>query len=91
MPNPDFTQYVNTNIGTIEVEDCYRPYIRSFYAFIAMSKGQGLKGTICSYGDTLSFSFSSILAEPLIQRCFFRQLSQDGLNVEIETNGVYYG
>ena len=80
-----------TNIGNIAVEDIYRPYIKSFYAFLAMSKGQGLKGTICSYGDTLTFSFSSVFEEPLIQRCFFRQLSQDGLDVEIETNGVYYG
>lgn len=80
-----------TNIGNISVEDAYRPYIKSFYAFLAMSKGQGLKGTICSFGDTLTFSFSSIFEEPLVQRCFFRQLSLDGLNVEIETNGVYYG
>lgn len=80
-----------TNIGNIAVEDSYRPFIKSFYAFLAMSKGQGLKGTICSYGDTLTFSFSSIFEEPLVQRCFFRQLSQDGLHVEIETNGVYYG
>ena len=79
-----------TNIGNIAVEDSYRPYIKSFHALLAMSKGQNVKGTICSYGDTLSFSFSSRLAAPLVQRGFFRQLSQDGLDVEIESNGVYY-
>ena len=80
-----------TNIGNIGVEEKYRPYIRSFHAMLAMSKGQGLKGTICSYGDTLTFTFSSLFEEPVVQRCFFRQLASDGIGVEIESNGVYYG
>ena len=79
-----------TNIGKIETESEYTPYIDMFYAFLAMSKGQHLKGTICAYGDTLSFNFSSDLADTSVQRGFFRQLSADGLQVEIETNGVYY-
>lgn len=79
-----------TNIGKIETESEYTPYIDMFYAFLAMSKGQHLKGTICAYGDTLSFNFSSDLADTSVQRGFFRQLSSDGLQVEIETNGVYY-
>ena len=79
-----------TNIGKIETESEYTPYIDMFYAFLAMSKGQHLKGTICAYGDTLSFNFSSDLADTSVQRGFFRQLSADGLPVEIETNGVHY-
>lgn len=79
-----------TNIGKIETESEYTPYIDMFYAFLAMSKGQHLKGTICAYGDTLSFNFSSDLADTSVQRGFFRQLSSDGLQVEIETNGVHY-
>lgn len=55
-----------------------------------MSKGQNIKGTICSYGDVLVFSFSSVLEEPALQRGFFRRLSADGLEIEIESNGVYY-
>lgn len=80
-----------TNIGNIAVEAPYGEYIEDFHAMLAMSKGQNLKGTISSYGDTLTFTFSSILAEPLVQRCFFRQLAGDGLEVTIESNGVYYG
>ena len=49
-----------TNIGNIKIKDIYQPYIEGFSAFIAMSKGQYLKGTICSYQDTLVFTFSSI-------------------------------
>lgn len=78
-----------TNIGNISVQEEYRPYIKRFGAFLAMSKGQSLKGTICSYGDQLMFTFSSVLADVSVQRTFFRQLAKDGLEVEIETNGVY--
>lgn len=46
-----------------------------------------MKGTICSYKDTLVFTFSSILADTMIQRSFFKKLVNDGVEVTIETNG----
>lgn len=79
-----------TNIGNVKVAKRYEPYIRQFYSFIAMSKGQYLKGTICSYKDTLVFTFSSIFSETTVQRAFFRRIAEDGVDVQIETNGVYY-
>ncbi len=79
-----------TNIGNIQVEDAYRPYMEMFHACIAMSKGQNLKGTICSYGDTLVYTFSSVFSDNSIQRTFFKKIAEDGANVQIETNGVYY-
>ena len=79
-----------TNIGNIKVEPEYEPYITGFYSFIPMSKGQPMKGTICSYRDTLVFTFSSILADTMIQRSFFKKLVNDGVEVTIETNGEYY-
>ena len=80
-----------TNIGNVSVEDRYKPYIRQFHAFLAMSKGQFLKGTICSYGETLVFTFSSTFSETSVQREFFRRVAADGVDVSIETNGVYLG
>lgn len=79
-----------TNIGNIKVEDAYASYIESFQAFIAMSKGQSLKGTICSYGDNLVFTFSSIFSETGVEGAFFRKIAEDGVAVRVETNGVYY-
>jgi NRPS condensation-like uncharacterized protein len=79
-----------TNIGNISVADEYAPYIEQFHAFLAMSKGQHLKGTICSYKDTLVFTFSSDLRDTSVQRGFFRKASSDGIDVTVETNGVYY-
>ena len=35
-------------------------------------------------------TFSSILADTMIQRSFFKKLVNDGVEVTIETNGEYY-
>lgn len=79
-----------TNIGNITVAEEYKPYVEMFHAFLAMSKGQHLKGTICSYKDTLVFSFSYDLVDPSVQRGFFRKIAADGIHIEVETNGVNY-
>jgi NRPS condensation-like uncharacterized protein len=79
-----------TNIGNITVDDIYKPYVEMFHAFLAMSKGQHIKGTICSYGDTLAFNFSYDLADPSVQRGFFRKIAEDGIAVKVESNGVGY-
>lgn len=78
-----------TNIGNITVLDDYKPYIEMFYAMLAFSKGQELKGTIASYGDTLCYTLCSAWADTGIERRIFKQMSSDGLNVIIETNGVF--
>ena len=80
-----------TNVGVIDVADAYKPYIDQFHAFLAISKGQHIKGTVLSYNGTLVFTFSYDLVDPSVQRGFFRKLAQDGLHVEIESNGVHYG
>lgn len=79
-----------TNIGNVTVSEEYQPYVEMFHAFLAMSKGQHLKGTICSYGNTLVFSFSYDLVDTSVQRGFFRKIAADGIHVEIESNGVNY-
>ena len=80
-----------TNVGVIDVAEAYKPYIDQFHAFLAISKGQHIKGTVLSYNGTLVFTFSYDLVDPSVQRGFFRKLTQDGLHVEIESNGVHYG
>ena len=80
-----------SNVGKIEVDAPYRPYIEMFHVFMAVSKGQHIKGTLCSYDNTLVFSFSYDLADNSLQRGFFRKLAEDGLSVEVESNGVHYG
>ena len=79
-----------TNVGFVKLDPIYEPYVKMFRSFIAMSKGQSLKGTVNSYQDTLVFTFSSIFSDTSVQKEFFRKIAEDGVSIQIETNGVYY-
>lgn len=79
-----------TNIGNLTVDEIYKPYVEMFHSCLAMSKGQHIKGNICSYGDTLVFTFSYDIVDASVQRCFFRKIAADGVGVEIDSNGVNY-
>ena len=79
-----------TNVGKIVMEEPYKSYVEQVHAFLTISKGQHNKGTICSYEDTLVFTFSYDLKDTSIQRGFFTKLSTDGLHIELESNGVNY-
>ena len=79
-----------TNIGNIKVQKEYEPYIQAYHCFLSLSKGQNLKATITSYKDTLVYTYTSAYEDTSIQRRVFRQIAKDGVDVKIETNGVYY-
>lgn len=79
-----------TNIGNIEIREPYRKYVEHFYTTLSMSKGQNIKGGICSYNGILMFTFSSVLTDLSIEKQFFQILAKDGVSVAIESNGVYY-
>ena len=80
-----------TNVGNIKIADEYREYVKGFTANIAMSIGQYIKGTICSYGDEFVYTFSTVLEDTSIERYFVKQLSSDGIKCSVTTNGVFYG
>lgn len=79
-----------TNLGMVDVEEAYREYIEKFHVVLSMSKGQNIKGSVCSYNNTLVFTFSSAIRETFIQKAFFRKMTEDGIEISIESNGVYY-
>ena len=79
-----------TNLGVMKVAEPYQDYIDRFEAVLSMSKGQNMKMTVLSYAGKLTLTFSACIRESDIQRIFFRKLSEEGINIEIETNGVYY-
>ena len=78
-----------TNIGSIPIAEPYRPYVEKFYAMISMSKGQNLKAGIVSYANTLTVTFTSSLKSLNVQREFVKRLTDDGIEVAVETNGSY--
>ena len=79
-----------TNIGNITLKEPYQQYVNHFYTTLSMSKGQNIKGGVCSYNGILVFTISSILEDNAIQKCFFTELAKDGIEVVVESNGVYY-
>ena len=79
-----------TNLGLVKLASPYDAYVESLYATLSMSKNQNLKAAVVSYKDTLVFTFSSAVREVDVQKVFFRKLSEDGIDVSVETNGVYY-
>jgi NRPS condensation-like uncharacterized protein len=80
-----------TNVGSLQVKEEYEPYITDYYCFLSRSYGQDIKACISSFRDKLTISFSSVLKDTSIQRCFFRKFAEEGLDITIESNGVYYG
>ena len=79
-----------TNLGVVKLAEPYDSYVESLYALLSMSPNQNIKAGVISYKDTLVFSFSSAIREADVQKVFFRKLSEDGIEVKVETNGVYY-
>lgn len=78
-----------TNVGALKVSEPYEQYIDKYHACIAMSKGQLLKGTVCSYKDNLVFTFSTLYKDTRIQQEFCHMLAKDGIEVSLETNGLW--
>ena len=48
-----------------------------------------MKGSVCSYNGILTVCFSSILSDTSVQKCFFQTLTEDGVEVVLQTNEVY--
>ena len=79
-----------TNIGSIDIDSAYKNYIKRFYTMISVSTGQNIKGALVSYNGEITFTFTSILTDVSIQKRFFSLLAEQGIQVTIESNGVYY-
>lgn len=79
-----------SNLGNISIPKKYAEYIDSFSVLINVANKEPFKCGICSFGNKLDVTFTSRHQDAYIQRAFFRMLSTDGLDVSIESNGVYY-
>ena len=78
-----------TNVGNITVLDEYRSYIKMFRGFIPFSKGQEMKVTVMSYSGTLACTITSAYTDTSIPKDMFRQIASDGVEINVETNGVF--
>ncbi len=74
-----------SNVGIIKIDDKISQYVRSIDVCTGTNR---LQVCICSFKDKLSISFTSPFINSDIQRCFFRTLSQFGIDVEISANQI---
>ena len=77
-----------SNIGPVAVEEEYREAIKRCHLIIGVSKRQPIKCAVCSYGDEVIVSFTSVYEDTKIQDQFFGFLKEQGVPVEIESNGI---
>ena len=78
-----------SNLGRIDVPDSYRKHMERFEVLINVNKREPTKCAVCSFGDKMVFTFTSRHRNTYLQRAFFRKLAADGLDVIIDSNGVY--
>lgn len=72
-----------SNIGKIAMPPEMAGFIRLFDAFVSTRHPQIC---LCSFGDTLAISYSSKLESTDLPRCFFRRLTDMGIDIEINSN-----
>ncbi len=68
----------------------YKEFVERFHVILSMTQDRNIKGSVISFDNSLVFTISSRLKDTSIQKSFFRKLASDGVDVIIETNGVYY-
>ncbi len=79
-----------TNLGNVSVPEKFSDMIDSFGVQVNVADREPFKCGICSYANKMNVIFTSRYKDAYLQRTFFRELVKEGVNVSIETNGVYY-
>ncbi len=77
-----------SNIGPIDIEEDYRKEIERFTIMIGVSKRQPLKCAVCSYGEEVIVTFTSVFQDTRLQDRFFGFLREMSIPVSLESNGV---
>lgn len=72
-----------SNIGRVDMPAEMAPYLRQFGVFVSTKR---MQVCLCSYGDRLTMGFSAPFVDTSVQRHFFRQLTEMGIDVELTAN-----
>ena len=83
-----YTTTTFSNIGRIGIIGKYKNYIKYFLMLIAPEPVEKIKCSSCSLEDKIVFTFTSILKDNNIEKCFYNFLKDRKIKVEIESNGV---
>lgn len=74
-----------SNIGVIKMPEIYQKYIDYFDVFISTSS---IQMCMCSYLNKMLLSFTSQFTSSEIEKNFFRYLTNEGVNITINTNKI---
>ncbi len=83
-----YTTTTFSNIGRMGIIGKYQDYIDYFLMLIAPEPFEKIKCSSCSFENKMAFTFTSVLANNDIEKCFSKFLSEKGINIQIESNGV---
>lgn len=81
-----YTTATLSNIGKIGVIADYKPYIETFLFCLAPELVERVKCAVCSFEDTVVFTFTSILQDTSMQQFFVDLLKKNQIAVCMETN-----
>ena len=83
-----YTTITFSNVGRMGIIGKYKPYIDSFLMLIAPEPVEKIKCSACTYENKMVFTFTSILNDNRIEKRFYNFIKEQGVNIEIESNGV---
>ncbi len=84
-----YTTTTISNLGKITVKDEYKDKIDNFLFLLCGESVEKDKGAIVTYGNTLVFTFTSILKDSKIEKAFYEFIKNENIEIYTEGNGVY--
>ncbi len=83
-----YTTITYSNIGRVGIIGKYKEHLDYFVMLISPDPFEKIKCSSCTLGNKLVFTFTSILNDNRIEKAFYKFLTEQGIEVEIESNGV---
>ena len=83
-----YTTTTYSNIGRIGIIGKYKDYIEYFVMLIAPEPVEKIKCSSCTFENTMTMTFTSILDDNSIEKRFYQFLKEKGISIQIESNGV---
>lgn len=77
-----------SNVGRVGVIGDYQKYIDYYLFLIAPENVEKIKCSSCSFGNNMTFSFTSVLKDNEIEKFFYNFLISKNIGVKVESNGV---
>ncbi len=75
-----------SNVGMVEMPEEMAKHVDSFDVMIGAPRLNKLNCAVCSFKDTLSICFSSVIKETKVEKAFFTFFVRAGIHVKIESN-----